>query len=270
MRTPEPPPATLDTTGSRAVQGARLRVRMAQLALRWHRAIGVSAAVFVAFLALTGLLLMQSDRLGLPHVQVSNRWLLDWYGIRPPPPPIGIAVGAHWVTQCGTQIYLDRQPLAGISGALLGGINADGLLQIATDRNFVLVSRDGEIVERMGEESGLPTGLTAAGTDAAGRLVLKSDHALMIYDDATGEFAAAPAGSAPVWQVLRAPPDAVTAALSQDWQGSGLPLERVLLDLHAGRLFGRLGVWVVNLASVALVMLAATGIFLWWKRRPRH
>lgn len=263
-----PSPDTVDTLAARAAPRPRLRI--AQKALRWHRAVGVCAALFLIFLSVTGLLLMSSDRLGLPHVQIASRWLLDWYGIRPPPPPVGMAVAGHWVTQFGSRVYLDTREVDGVTGVLLGVVaSSEDELQIVTDRAVTLVGRDGAVLERLGEEAGLPTGLTAAATDGTGRLLLKTSGGLVAYDDDSGEFAAVAANSSPQWASLQSPPDAIVSALTQGWRGEGLPLERVVLDLHSGRLFGRAGVWVINLASVALLVLACTGVIAWWQRRPR-
>ena len=63
---------------------------------------------------------------------------------------------------------------------------------------------------------------------------------------------------APVPRAAEAPPaDALDAALAA-YRGIGLPWERVVLDLHSGRILGRLGPWLMDAAAVAL------------RRGPRH
>ena len=46
----------------------------------------------------------------------------------------------------------------------------------------------------------------------------------------------------------------------------GLPLERVLLDLHSGRIFGEAGVWLVDAAALLFLLLAGSGLWLWGRR----
>jgi hypothetical protein len=72
------------------------------------------------------------------------------------------------------------------------------------------------------------------------------------------------------WSQAAAPP--ATLALELDALASEglLTWERVLLDLHAGRLFGRLGPWLVDAVAIALVALALSGIALWVKQRLRR
>lgn len=50
----------------------------------------------------------------------------------------------------------------------------------------------------------------------------------------------------------------------------GLPLDRILLDLHTGRLFGAAGVWIVNIGSIAFLALALTGVITALRRNGKE
>jgi uncharacterized iron-regulated membrane protein len=41
----------------------------------------------------------------------------------------------------------------------------------------------------------------------------------------------------------------------------------VILDLHSGRLFGRIGVWLFDIAAILLILLALSGTLIWMKRK---
>ena len=64
-----------------------------------------------------------------------------------------------------------------------------------------------------------------------------------------------------------APAEQREAAL-RAFRGEGIPLYRVLLDLHSGRLFGTLGVWIVDAAAVAMLFLTMTGV--WYALRVKR
>ncbi len=51
--------------------------------------------------------------------------------------------------------------------------------------------------------------------------------------------------------------------------GNGINLERMVLDFHSGRLFGSIGVWFVDIVGVMVILLALSGLFLWFGRRRR-
>jgi uncharacterized iron-regulated membrane protein len=55
--------------------------------------------------------------------------------------------------------------------------------------------------------------------------------------------------------------------LRSAWRGTGLSLERVLLDLHSGRILGEAGVWLVDAAALLFLLLAGSGVWLWGRRR---
>ena len=54
--------------------------------------------------------------------------------------------------------------------------------------------------------------------------------------------------------------------LLKKYRGQGLTLERVLLDLHSGRLFGTFGVYIVDAAALLFLILAFTGVWMWMSR----
>jgi len=59
--------------------------------------------------------------------------------------------------------------------------------------------------------------------------------------------------------------DASRQRIYEHSRGKGLSWERVMLDLHSGRLFGTAGVWVVDVAAVLLLFLALSGFVLWYQ-----
>lgn len=245
------------------------RIALTRLLQGWHRTVGVVAALFLVFLGGTGVMLMHSDRFGLPAQQVQSRWLLDWYGIRPPPPPRGYQRDGHWFSEAGGRLYFDTIEIPHTAGVLLGAFRSDGQAGewlVVTDLQAVTVDEDGKVLERFGREAGLPADLTAAGLDAAGAIILASASARFRYAAASGEFvAASPAGTV-AWSSGTAPPTAIANAIARSYSGDGISVERVLLDLHSGRLFGAPGVVVVDLAALVLLFLATSGLYLWFRR----
>jgi len=55
--------------------------------------------------------------------------------------------------------------------------------------------------------------------------------------------------------------------LQRHFRGEVLPVERVLLDLHSGRFFGRFGPWIFDTIAVLLILLALSGTWIWLKRK---
>jgi hypothetical protein len=62
---------------------------------------------------------------------------------------------------------------------------------------------------------------------------------------------------------------AALKTISRQFRGSGLTLERVILDIHAGRVFGSAGRWLADAAASVFILLALTGIWMWAGTRRR-
>lgn len=249
----------------------RARPWLARVLLRWHRHAGAFAALFLLFIAVSGTLLMHSDRLGLPTAQIANPWVLRWYGIRPPPPPRGFQSNGHWFSQLGNHLYFDTAEIPFGEGELAGVFatgaeaGADEWL-VVTDTQAMVLDAAGAVQERFGRDAGLPPGLTAAGRDTAGDIIVAANQGRFRFDADSGEFVVTDSDAAVHWSSAGTPPPALTTAISRAYGGEGISIERFILDLHSGRLFGTLGVVLVNLASLLLLYLAGSGLYLWSRR----
>ena len=231
---------------------------------RWHRVVGLVAALFLFGLASSGLVLMFSDALHLPSRQVDQAWLMNWYGINAPPSPRGFQHGSHWVTQLGKRLYYDTHEISPVEGVLLGVFDVGDVSPhewlVITDAELLVLNDAGKVLEHLGRESGLPVGMTSVGRDAHNHIVLASTADRYLYQPDTGEFAPDTEHGAVQWSAGTTPPAAVTDIVVKAYRGEGLSLERVVLDIHSGRLFGRWGPVLIICASLALLFLAVSGV----------
>ena len=241
--------------------------RFRRFVLVWHRRLGLAAAPFVLLLVVTGVLLNHTDRLGLDRRVAGGEWLLAWYGIDSAAPVEGFAVGASWVSQAGDRIWLDSAPVAESAAPLAGAVWSDSLVAAATSEAVYLFASDGALVEKA-VPVGVPAPLTGLAGAEGGALVLRAAGGAWAGDIDLAEWRPL-AGSAalPVWARPEPLPPGVAAGIAQARRGAGLPWERVLLDLHSGRLFGALGPLIMDLAAVALLLLAASGLYNWFRAR---
>ena len=53
------------------------------------------------------------------------------------------------------------------------------------------------------------------------------------------------------------------------YRGTGLKLERVILDLHSGRIFGQYGIYLMDAAAIAMLWLSLSGLWVWSSRRRK-
>lgn len=232
----------------------------------WHRYFGLTLALLAIVLAVTGWMLNHTEWLDLDSRYVQSSWLLGWYGIEAPSDPVSFPVEGRWVTRLGERLYLDGEELPGRYGELTGAVALPQALLVAVEGQLLLLTPTGEIIESLGSAENVPADLQGIGVNPAGEPVLKTaygyyaaDRDLLAWRETEAENVA--------WASASEPPAALYGKLVERYVGTGLSWERLILDLHSGRLFGELGVWVADLASLLLLLLAATGIWMWFRQR---
>lgn len=233
----------------------------------WHRRLGLVTAVIVLLLAVTGILLNHAHRFGLDQVQVTANWLLRWYGFPPVEKPLTYRVGDYWVSWTGSRLYLEDKPVMRTNTAPVGAVAAAGeMLSVAFPDMLVVVRPNSELVERMGAES-LPGKLERIGITDRGMLVVATAQGSFTAD--ANFIAWQPASTQAEWSRSEEAPAALLERLSTAERGRGLSVERLLQDLHSGRIVGSWGPWFMDAAAIVFVILAITGINSWWTRRGR-
>ena len=231
--------------------------------LRWHRRIGVTVAVLVIWLSVTGIVLNHSDQLQLDKATVEQSLLLSLYGIERPT-PISFSSAGRWFSHLGgNHLYLDGEEVAYCANALAGVVWYRQQFVIACGDGLLLMSASGELIERIGSAYGVPEAISGLAM-MADQLLLKTDVTVMSADLDTLQWRPYQPKTAVAWVVAAPVPDNL---LSQLPLAGELNWERLLLDLHSGRLGSHLGRWLMDSAAVLLILLAVSGLWL-WARRP--
>lgn len=242
----------------------RHRIRWHSIYL-WHRYMGLAAALFVVLLAVTGWMLNHTHGLGLDQRHIKSTTLLDWYGIEAPDDAVSYRADDHWVTQMGRRIYFDERPLDKAAGELIGAQKLGQIIVVAVTGHLLLLTPDGDVIERLGGAHGVPAGMRQLGRTAGERLVVEGAHGMYTTDSDLLRWREG-AVEGVQWQQPGTPPPSLYSRLVEQYRGTGLSLERVILDLHSGRVLGQWGVYLMDGVAVLFVLLAAAGIWLWARR----
>lgn len=243
---------------------------MRRAMLVWHRRVGLTAAPFVLLLVVTGVLLNRTDSLELGRRTVDSEWLLDWYGMDAGEDPVSFAAGDAWVSWLAGRLYLDGAAVADNAGPLAGAIWREPAVVAATAEAVYLFTADGELIEKA-RPVGVPQPVESLAAGPGGTIVLGAASGAWSSDLDLVEWRETAPGAVS-WARPEPAPAAIADRIAESYRGAGLPWERVLLDLHSGRLFGRFGSLVMDAAGVFLVLLAVSGAYNWlqvWRGRRR-
>jgi hypothetical protein len=233
----------------------------------WHRYMGVSAALFLLVIAATGILLNHTEDLKLDSRFVDSDWLLDWYGIQAPDTLVSFSCADRFITLMGQHLYLDRREIDGNYRQLSGAVCTADMLVVAVNNSILLLTPGGELIEQLQGEDGIPAGISRIGLDNSGRVVVHSSHDDYQADNDFTNWRRTQDNRHIDWAQPAALEPGLQASLQHHYREEVLPIERVMLDLHSGRLFGRLGPWLFDFAAVLLILLSLSGSWIWLKRR---
>lgn len=237
-----------------------VRTRLIRLLRHWHARIGVLAALFFIFLVVSGIALNHTDALRLDQRKVSAHWLMQWYGLKAERPAQGYLFDQGYFSWSGQQWVMDGQVI-GVNDPPLGATEVAGTRYVATASALYLYLPDGRLVDK----------LQGAALPATPLLRIGSHEALLLADTPQGVFASS---DGLTWQPHPAAEDAWVQVQPLPLQARqhlaalfapSLPLERVLLDLHSGRLFGRYGPLLMDMIAGILMLLALSGVWIYWR-----
>lgn len=239
--------------------------------LAWHRWLGIVSALFLLSLAITGLALNHTELLKLDRIPIQHPFFLERYGMA----DTG-TVQAYHIHASDILVHLDGQlfyndrALASASQPL-GIIEGESISVVATATKLIYLSPQGDCIEIIDNHQLPYRTLTAVGTTLDQRPLLISPQGNWTPEDGYWvEFDAYNASYEVATLEAIAPNDSAVQTWLNNFQGSGVSLYRVLLDLHSGRLFGWGGRTVMDLTAVAIILLISSGISAWLRPSPRN
>ena len=228
-----------------------------------HRYLGLFTAAFVVMLAVTGLMLNHTEQLSLDQQQIQSTQILAWYGITLPEPGPGFQAGGVWFLQYSERLFMDGSEISQQAGPLLGVVATPTLFVAAYPQALLLLGREGEVIEKL---TSLPGSIRRLGSSPdGGSPILETTQGLYLADQQLLNWK--PKAAGPVhWTRPMSLPRPIIQKIKASYRGEGPTLERLILDLHSGRLFGHPGVLFMDIVAITFLVLAALGVWMWARR----
>jgi hypothetical protein len=210
--------------------------------------------------------------MGLDKSGVKINWLLDFYGIglpskinyftRLPSPLVGI----------DNQLWLEDRLILESSLPVLWALWYQKQIIAIDVKQLYIFDNLGQLLETQGSSSGLTPPLSNLSISSDNRVLLHTQQGPLLSDQQLLDWQSADetapdnsSGDVSIAQALDISPKLLTLSRSQH-----LSWERVILDLHSGRLFGAWAIWLWDLFALALLILALSGIWMWQHKNLRR
>jgi hypothetical protein len=236
--------------------------------LTLHHRMGIVSALFIILLSLTGLVLHHGSFLGLDNRFIQSSSLLNWYNIEVPGVTLSFSVENKRASLIEQAIYFNRERLPGSYNNLTGITASDFGFVIATSNSLLLLTEEGELIEELTSVNGVPAGITAIGAGVGGFINLNSAAGLVQANLESLQWEAIENADLVVnWSADSQVPVELNTVIQKHYAGSLLSTERLILDIHSGRIFGSVGALVVDIMAILFILMAMTGVWIWVKRR---
>lgn len=228
-----------------------------------HRYLGLAVALFLIWLAVSGILLNHTETLKLDESRVNNAVVDKLYGVKKPQLGHTFKLKHGWLLKYGDNILLNEIILMRHTEEVLGALQTDQLIAVASPQQVILFSAEGELIDNLSA----PEPIQRLGQQAGLIIVQSATKNYALNDELTDWIETT---TTPIWINASTPPQTLLSNLQKTFNGEGPTLEQVILDAHSGRLFKQMGVYLVDLVALLTILLTVIGVYLWLARIRRQ
>ena len=232
--------------------------------LNLHKYIGIVSVVVIIMLVITGILLNHTQSLSLDQQNTSSKVLNNWYGIKIPQAKKGFKNKNTWFAVVAQTLYINQNKVNHVKLESLKAVEKlpFGWLVVGKHKLILLTDQaklidiiklDIEVISTYSQRQ---------------KLTLKLKNGLLYQLDAPYEKLTQIEylKQSKKTLLLSELPTKIKNEINQHLNQGGLTLERVILDIHSGRFFGKFGVYIIDFFSLLFLILSLTGFLIYLKQ----
>ncbi len=244
-----------------------------ELLKRWHGRMGVIAASFVLLLAFTGLCLNHVSSWGLDTKALRSPVLLAVYGMAEVDSVVSYPLADAYISEANGQLFYQAKAIDSCEGSLVGALEFGSTtapqIVVACGQELLLFSSAFQLIEKIGAAFGLPAAVQRIAL-ADDELLIDTSRGLFFVDLNALSWTAVEEGDTPSssqWSKVAQTPETLKRELAESIDREEITYERLLLDIHSGRILGEWGIYLVDAMALLFMLLAISGLVLWRKGR---
>lgn len=232
----------------------------------WHKRIGLTSAIFVFILSSTGFLLNHTSDFSLDSRYITSSWLLKLYSVKGPEIR-SYKMRDDWVSQAGDSLFFNSEHLSSCDGQLMGAVSLANYWVAVCKKSSVLFSFENSVIETIDATFGLPVPIVRAGLCGA-YVCVRSGGADIRLNFESLEWVGITEHEV-LWSRPGQLPSDLAAGVERVSKSKVISVEKLVLDLHAGRFFGWAGQLLVDVMALCFCLFAGSGIYVWASKRQK-
>ena len=230
-----------------------------------HKFTGIAVCVFLIHLSITGIFLNHTEDLGLDEKYTDSPIILALYNISMPSQEESFLVDNLFISRFGDQIFMDNQPVFKSENPIMGATLSNQILVIAFPNEIVLLTEEGELIEKLTTATGVPANIQKLGA-LNSLLLLKASNQVWESNDEGQEWRVSDSNFNE-WSNEVVMPDEKTQQIESYFLGKGVTLEQFFLDLHNGNIIKGFGKWLLDIIAIFLLLISISGVWIWLRKK---
>ena len=202
--------------------------------LKVHRYLGIMLVFFVLLLSITGSLLQHAEDFNLRHKYASSSVVKYFYKIKPCK-VLSYQIDYNWLSICDASLYFNDKKIAtnlSNNDTFNSAIKKGSLYNIDYGNHIFTVNKYGEIIKLIHKDKN--------------RIYKK--YSLIEQRE-----------------LINTAPASIRENIEENSISKTITYERIIVDLHTGRIFGSVGITIIDLVTLGFILLSMTGTISWLK-----
>jgi hypothetical protein len=230
-----------------------------------HYRAGILISIFFIIIALTGIAINHSNHLSLDKSPIPELLADRLYNQKNSINGQGFDTELGWLSLTGYSLYLNDRALHQCSPPLIGALALNSVIYAVCHNELWILTDAGEEVEHLNVTT---TSIHSLGHVDNTLYALSEGDQVHRYDDELGEWVLDNPSNEIHFAKPQSLPIPIVGAIKKIHVGHTITWERLLLDLHSGRVASHWGIWLVDFVALALLFSSLSGLWMW--RRLKH
>ena len=228
---------------------------------KFHKIVGLSVALIIIHLSVTGIILMYPTTFKLQDTYLSNNYILSLYDMKKT-----TDVRVHKLyTNIGVisrKVIIDDYVIDTGLEPILSIVKENKNIFIGSDKSLLLIEYD-EDEPKVIKKIDLPFVMKEMLLNDTSGVSFIDEKNTAFYLDETHKFISIESPHKPIEGLLLINADKESAEMYLNFiQGPGVHLLRFITDIHNGRFFGKIAMILFSISSLAVIFLAISGTLM--------
>ena len=245
---------------------------------KWHRRVGITIAILLLNLSITGLILNHYEVLSLHKKMITSSWLLDWYDVKYPENIHCLNLDKNKLCSVDNNIYridneLNVTTLIREQADLINIYRSPSEIIVVTNNSLVIFDNEFVLIDSINVFEEIFSYITASSYQNA-QLFLQTENQSLLVDLNSLDIQEINIKDWPSVLFTKAnlyylEDEKLKISIGQAYRQKQISQLKFIQDLHSGQLFFRTGKFLTDLVAILTIFLVFSSLITWQTRKAK-